>query len=93
MVTLIVLSSCQFDSDKYAALLDKSAKSAITELKTPDGFRFDMTECDFDETFAQRESHFTDSLTRYRYGPLIARYDWLIGTEHYAVGKTYSKDF
>ena len=93
LVTLIVLSSCQFDSDKYTALLDKSAKSAITELKTPDGFRFDMTECDFDETFAQRESHFTDSLTRYRYGPLIARYDWLIGTEHYAVEKTYSKDF
>ncbi len=93
LLTIIVLSSCQSDSDKYSALLDKAANSTITEYRTPDGFKFDMTESEFDETIAQRESHFTDSLTRFRYGSLIARFDWLIGTEHYAVGKTYSKDF
>ena len=87
------MSSCQSDSDKYSALLDKAAKSTITEYRTPDGFKFDMTENEFDETFAQRESHFTDSLTRYRYGPLLATYDWPLGTEHYAVGSLYSKDF
>lgn len=89
-MALLVLSAC--NEQKYNAILSKAENSPITELETPDGFRFDMTESEFDEAFAQRESHFTDSLLRYRY-PLLATYDWPLGTEHYAVGKTYSKDF
>lgn len=94
-ISLFVLSACtqKYESARYNAIMDKAEKSPITELETPDGFRFDMTESEFDETFVQRESHFTDSLTRFRYGPLIATYDWPLGTEHYAVGSTYSKKF
>ena len=90
-MALLVLSAC--NDQKYNAILSKAENSPIIELETPDGFRFDMTESEFDEAFAQRESHFTDSLTRFRYGPLIATYDWPLGTEHYAAGKTYSKEF
>lgn len=92
-MVLFTLLACETDTKKYLALLVKAEKSPITEVETPDGFRFDMTESEFEEAFVQRESHFTDSLTRFRYGPLIAHYDWLMGTEHYAVGSTYSKDF
>ena len=95
-MALLVLSACNSKSareQKYKAILNEAEKAPITELETPDGFRFDMTESEFDEAFAQRESHFTDSLTRSKYGPLLATYDWPLGTEHYAVGRTYSKKF
>ena len=95
-MALLVLSECNSKSareQKYKAILSEAEKAPITELETPDGFRFDMTESEFDETFAQRESHFTDSLTRSKYGQLLATYDWPLGTEHYAVGRTYSKKF
>lgn len=90
-MALLVLSAC--NEQKYNAILSKAENSPIIELETPDGFRFDMTESEFDEAFTQRKSHFTDSLTKFRYGPLIATYDWPLGTEHYAVGKSYSKEF
>lgn len=94
LLSLFILIACQsHESARYNAIMDKAEKSPVTEIETPDGFRFDMAESEFDEAFFQRESHFTDSLTKFRYGPLIARYDWPLGTEHYAVGKTYSKDF
>ena len=95
-MALLVMSACNFKlarEQKYNAIMNKAEKSSFIEIETPDGFRFDMTEREFDETIAQRESHFTDSLTRFRYGPLIATYDWPLGTDHYAVGRTYSKDF
>ena len=92
-LALSLVTSCKSEKDKYYEMMREASDSPITELETPDGFRFDMTESEFDEAFAQRKSHFTDSLTRFRYGPLIATYDWLLGTEHYAVGKTYSKEF
>ena len=89
----IAFSSCKSDYEKYQEMMNKASNSPVTELESPDGFRFDMTESEFYEIFAKRKSHFTDSLTRFRYGPLIATYDWPLGTEHYAVGSTCSKNF
>ncbi len=97
LLLLVLLVACQSksteDLEKYNAIMSEAENSSITELETPDGISFDMTESEFDETFAQRKSHFTDSLTRSKYGPLIATYDWSLGTEHYAVGSTCSKKF
>lgn len=94
LLSLIILMACQSnDNAQYRAIMDKAEKAPITEIETPDGFRFDMTESEFDEAITQRESHFTDSMIGLRYGSLIATYDWPLGTEHFAVGKTYSKEF
>ena len=78
---------------EYNAILSEAENSSITELKKPDGFCFDMTESQFDETLAQRESQLIDSLTKNNYKSGSAQYDWLLGTNHYAVGEIYSKDF
>lgn len=92
LLTIFTLSSCQYDSRKYSALLYTAANSEIIETRTPDGFSFNMTEREFNDTLIQRETSFTDSLmeSRYKY---VARYDWPLGAEHYAVGCNYSKEF
>ena len=61
---------------EYNAILSEAENSSITELKTPDGFCFDMTESQFDETLAQRESQLIDSLTKNNYKSGSAQKFW-----------------
>ena len=44
LLTLQILSACKSDFDKKYEMKQAAAKSPITELETPDGFRFDMDE-------------------------------------------------
>lgn len=39
---IIALSSCKSDNDKYWEMIRNASNSPITELETPEGFRFDM---------------------------------------------------
>ena len=98
-LSLLVISACKQktayerefeDQEKYNAIMAEAEKSDMTELNTPDGFSFDMTESAFDKEVAKRESAYIDSLTQYEG---FAHYDWLLGTEHYAVDQVYLKEF
>ena len=40
----IAISSCKSDNEKYREMISNASVSPITELETPDGFRFDMDE-------------------------------------------------
>ncbi len=70
----LVISSCKSDNEKYWELISKASDSPITELETPEGFRFDMTEKDWTK-FVEKKSY------RYGYDTL---YDFLIGDNYYA---------
>lgn len=48
-MTLFFLSACESDSEKYYTILSKAANSSITEIETPEGFRFDMDEEAFNQ--------------------------------------------
>lgn len=94
LLTLLVLSACQQKSEieriledraKLGKILDEAEKSSVTELNTPDGFRFNMTESEFNKVLASHESPLVDSLTELKFEPGRAKYDWLFGSEHYAV--------
>lgn len=100
LLGLLVLSACNSksarehaleDLEKYNAIMYEAEQSSVTEHKTPDGFRFDMTESEFDEELALHESSLADSLTEYDYKSGSAEYEWVIGTEHYAVGSVYQE--
>ncbi len=39
---IIALSSCKSDNEKYLEMIRNASNSPITELETPEGFRFDM---------------------------------------------------
>jgi hypothetical protein len=49
LMTLFFLSACESDSEKYYTILSKAANSSITEIETPEGFRFDMDEEAFNQ--------------------------------------------
>ena len=74
------------DLRKYIAIMNEAEQSSLTELKTPDGFRFDMTESEFDKELTLRESSLADSLTENNYKSGSAPYVWMMGKEQYAVG-------
>ena len=40
----LAISSCKSDNEKYWEMISNASDSPITELETPDGFRFDMDE-------------------------------------------------
>ena len=42
LMALYFLSACELDTDRYFAFLSQAANSPITEIETPEGFRFDM---------------------------------------------------
>lgn len=101
-LSLLSLWACKPKSDyeraredlrKYNAIMDEAEHSSVTELKTPDGFRFDMTESEFDKELILRESSLADSLTEHNYKSGSAKYEWIMGAGHYAVGPIYTKEF
>lgn len=47
LFTAFLLTACQTDHDKYFAILSEAACSPITELETPEGLNFEMSEQDF----------------------------------------------
>ena len=49
--------SCQSDSGKYIDLLRTAANSAIIEIETPEGFRFDMDEESFYKELGQHNPY------------------------------------
>lgn len=102
ILSLLSLWACKPKSDyeraredlrKYNAIMDEAEQSSITEFKTPDGFRFDMTESEFDKELSNRESSLADSLTQNNFRSGSAKYEWVIGTGHYAIGTIYTKEF
>ena len=55
---LLVLSACKSDYEKYNDVKVEAARSPVTEMETPEGFRFDMDENAVNEklsSFPQRE--------------------------------------
>ena len=40
----LALSSCKSDNEKYWKMINNASNSPVTELETPEGFRFDMDE-------------------------------------------------
>ena len=70
----LAMSSCKSDSEKYWDMIHDAANSPITELETPEGFRFDMTEGEWTEFIEQNT---------YNYGSYTF-FDLLIGEKYYA---------
>lgn len=71
----LAISSCKSDNEKYWEMTSKASDSPITELETPEGFRFDMTENDWTKSINQLKSYEIDFTTYI---------DWLIGDKYYA---------
>lgn len=68
------------DIQKYYAIMHEAENSPITEFITPEGFRFDMNEAEFNSL---NEINITDGSTKS---------DWLFGNTHY-VGNLYGGEF
>ena len=79
----LVMTSCKSDNEKYWELTSKASDSPITELETPEGFRFDMTENDWVKSINQLKSY-EFNLRTYT--------DWAFGDKNYA-GYIYKKEF
>lgn len=72
------------ESQKYSALLNEAESSPITELVTPEGFRFDMNEDEFNAQNKQRKTSEVDYLTKS---------DWQFGNLHYTGYNIYDEEF
>lgn len=73
--TLYVISACKSDFDKYWEMTRDARNSPITELTTPEGFRFDMTEDKWAEALNKLKPYELDYHTYY---------DWQLGNSKYA---------
>ncbi len=73
------------DNQKYYSIMNKAENSPITELLTPEGFRFDMNEDEFNSLNDHRKTYDIENL----YG---RKYDWQFGNVHYA-GEINHVDF
>lgn len=65
LLTLLGLSSCQSEDEKYFAFLDAAEHSPIIEVETPEGFSFDMDEDAFYEELNLHNSYEEDYHTFY----------------------------
>lgn len=72
------------DREKYVALISEAGNSPTTELITPDGFRFGMTESEFEERKKQIKSFEIDYRTLY---------DWQFGNVHYTGSEPWGEKF
>lgn len=63
LVILISLSACKSDQDKAEEIINKAQDSPITELETPYGFKFNMTEKDFELNVNRFSEHEIDGKT------------------------------
>ena len=54
MMAIFSLVACEPDYEKYFAVLNQAARSPITAIETPEGFRFDMDEEAFYKELNQR---------------------------------------
>lgn len=60
-LAILILSACKSDYEKYHDMKVQAARSQVTELETPEGFRFDMDEDAVNEklrSFPQREFNY-----------------------------------
>lgn len=91
LIGLWVYNSAFFESErhdkdvqKYYRMMHDAEYSPITELTTPEGFRFDMNEDEFNSINGQRKSYIVEGSTMC---------DWLFGNTHYACDTLYGGDF
>ena len=70
--------------EKYFTLIREAEKSPITELITPEGFRFDMTESEFEEKQKQIKPYEINYRTFY---------DWHFGNVHYIGSEPWGEKF
>ena len=76
LVSLIFVTlSCKSDYEKYEEIRSKSFNSPITELETPEGFRFDMSEDQWNEALEHMNPKEFDYETYY---------EWQFGNNKYA---------
>lgn len=80
---IFVTSSCKSDYDKYLEIRRNAFNSSITELETPEGFRFDMSEDQWNESL----NHLNPKDFNYK-----TYYEWQLGTNKYA-GYIYTVKF
>ena len=72
------------DVQKYYRMMHDAEYSPITELTTPEGYRFDMNEDEFNSINGQRTSYIVEGSTMC---------DWSFGNTHYACDTLYGGDF
>lgn len=72
---IFVTSSCKSDYDKYLEIRRNAFNSSITELETPEGFKFDMSEDKWNEAL----NHLNPKEFNYD-----TYYEWQLGSSKYA---------
>lgn len=65
LIVFFSLLACKPDYEKYLAVLGQAASSPITEIETPEGFRFDMDEESFYKELKQRNPYEESYLSFY----------------------------
>ncbi|SEA19318.1 hypothetical protein SAMN04487851_103146 [Prevotella sp. tc2-28] len=82
-LTILLMSACKSDFDKYWDIRSNASNATITELNTPEGFRFDMNKDEWNEAL--------NHLNPKEYG-YETYYEWKFGNNTYA-GEIYKVRF